>query len=107
MPIGDLAYYAGVLGLVIYCCFLVVRQAGRTGKLTDAIRQYDERIARLHQRREELRAARDEKSPGIDGLLQEVIDLRAERDRLQIQYEEMEAKASERDRPIKMSTHGS
>ena len=29
VPIGDLAYYAGILGLVIYGCFLVIRQAVR------------------------------------------------------------------------------
>ena len=107
MPIGDLVYYAGILGLVIYGCFMVIRQAGRTGKLADTIRQYDERIARLQQRRTELRAARDEKSPGVEDLLQQVIDLRGRRDRLQIAYEEMETKARDRDIPIKMSTRGS
>ena len=106
MPIGDLVYYAGLLCLVIYGCFLVIRQSGRTSKLSDAIRQYDTRIANLQQRLAELRAARDEKSPGTDDLLQQVIDLRSRRDQLQIAYEDMQARASDREIHIKMSTRG-
>ena len=107
MPIGDLVYYAGLLCLVIYGCFLVIRQSGRTGKLTDAIRQYDTRIATLQQRLEEMRAAREEKQPGTDDLLQQVIELRARRDELQIAYEDMQAAARDRDIHIKVSSRGS
>ena len=107
MPIGDLLCYAGLLGLVIYGCFLVIRQGGCTGKLADAIRQYEDRIATLQRRLTELRAARDEKSPGVDDLLQRVIELRDRRDKLQIAYEEMQAEARGRNIPIKTASRGS
>ena len=106
MPIGDLAYYAGLLGLVMYGCLMVIRQAGRTGKLSDSIRQYETRIAALQQSLAELRAARDEKAPRIDDILQRVIELRDRRDKLQIAYEDMQAKASDRDIQIKASSRG-
>ena len=107
MLIGDLAYSAGVLGLVVYGCFLVIRQAGRTGKLSDAIRRNENRITSLQQRMGELRVERAEKTPGVDDLLQRVIELRERRDKLQIAYEEMQARALDRDIHIKMTSRGS
>ena len=97
MPVGILISYGGLLGLVIYGCFLVIRQTGRTGELTEAISRYESRIAVLEERLAGLRKAREETGPGVDQLLRQVIELRGRRDELQIHYEDMLARYRNRD----------
>lgn len=106
MNLGDLAFYAGILGITIYLCLMVIRQTGHTGRIGEAIKKYENAIASLQSQQVELKANRQEKQPDVDELLSRVLELRELRDRLQTQYEELQDQVRERDIDIRMKTRG-
>ena len=104
MIIGDLALYGGIVGIILYICIMVIRHTTQLGRMTDVLRKYEERIAVLRSRREELLAQHRELSPQVDGLVKRVLHLRETRDRLQIQFQDMQAASRQRDIVIKTSS---
>ncbi|MEW6753279.1 MAG: hypothetical protein AB1505_20205 [Candidatus Latescibacterota bacterium] len=95
--LGDLSFLIGTIGVVIYLCLIVVRHTGQASRLKTAVQRQTEQLQRLEQRRAELRQRQAEMDPQVDSLLARLIELRGERDRLQIQYEEMVARSQERE----------
>ncbi|MFH1567968.1 MAG: hypothetical protein ABIL09_08190 [Gemmatimonadota bacterium] len=107
MTPGDLAFYAGILGITMYLCLMVIKHTSQSGKITEAIKRYEDSIASLAQQLEALKAARSQKQPTVDGLVSRVVELRALRDRLQIQLEDLQARVKERDTDIHVKSRGS
>ena len=101
MIFGDLAFYGGIVGIILYICVIVIGHTTRISKLVDVVRKYDDRIAALSSRKQELTAIHHDKQPQVDALLKRVLELREMRDRLQIQLEDMQASVSERKIEIK------
>ncbi len=101
MTIGDLTFVAGTIGLFIYMCLIVVKHTNGAGKIAEKKRRYDAENERLSLRRKELKVSRDELNPQVDEVMVQMIALRDERDRLQLQYEEMVETARRRDIQIK------
>ena len=106
MALGDLAFYAGIVGIVIYLCLMATKHAGRAGKLTEAIQKYTETSAELQHRLAELESKRDEQAPVVDDLLAKVVELRGVRDQLQIQYEDMQAKVRGKEINVRKASRG-
>lgn len=101
MIIGDLALYAGIVGIILYVCILTIRHTTRIGKLTDNLRKHDDHITALKARKEDLVAQHRLKHPEVDALVKRVLELRESRDRLQVQYNDLLASAEERTIEIK------
>ena len=101
MILGDLAFYAGIIGIIIYLCLMVIRYTTTAGTLKESEKKCADRIEHLKQRVAELRQERDHMQPEVDQLLEKGIGLREVRDRLQIQYEEMQEKSHAREIHIK------
>ena len=101
MDLGDLAFYVGIVGIIIYLCLMIIRYTMTSGKISEAGKRYEERITYLQQKVEELRAERDQKNPEVDEIVEKVVGLRETRDKLQIQYEEMLEQTRERGFEIK------
>ncbi|MFT5089242.1 MAG: ABC-type phosphate transport system auxiliary subunit [Candidatus Latescibacterota bacterium] len=105
MLIGDIAFIVGSIGLFIYICMIIVKHATQAGKLSDRTRRYEGEGERLRIQREELQQQRSEAQPKMDEIITKVIALREERDRLLIQYEDMQAEAHSRQIVIKSKRH--
>ena len=101
MFLGDLAFIIGLIGVVIYLCIGVISHTSKAGKLAKKGRGYEREIERLQARVEGFKAERDAVSPELNGLVERMIELRAVRDRLQMQYEEMQEKVRNRQIDIK------
>ena len=104
--LGDLAFYAGILGITIYLCLMVIKHTGHASKMSEAIKKYEDAIASLQSQQTELKATRQEKQPQVDELLASVLELRQQRDQLQIQYEELQDRAKERSIDIQVKPRG-
>lgn len=103
MIVGDLAFYIGIVGIILYLCLMIIRYTMNSTKIVEACKRYDERTAQLQQKVDELRAERDQKSPQVDELVATVVSLRQRRDALQTQYEE--TAHIRRDRDIEIKTN--
>ena len=91
MLLGDLAFYAGILGITIYLCLMTIKHTGHTGKINDTIKKYEGAIASLQEQQAHLKSARQDKQPEVDGLLSRVMELREMRDQLQVALIELAA----------------
>jgi len=107
MMLGDLAFYAGILGITIYLCLMVIKHTGHTSKISDSIKRYERAIASLQEQQSQLKATRQENQPEVNGLLSRVLELRESRDQLQIRYEELQDQAKTGDRDIQVKSRGS
>ena len=106
MQLGDFAFYAGILGITMYLCLMVIQNTSRSGKVTEHIKKYDAAIAALQQQLQELDQVRGERQPGVDELIARVVELRGQRDRLQVQYEELQDRAQDRQINIQTKQRG-
>ena len=101
MDLGDLAFYIGIVGIIMYLCLMIIRYTMNAGKIVAACKRYDERALQLQQKVDELCAERDRKNPQVDELIEKVVGLRETRDRLQTEYEGMGESSQDRDIEIK------
>ncbi len=106
MIIGDLAIYAGIVGIILYLCIIIIRHTGNTSRMAEGVRKCEERIAAAETRLRDLHAEYDEKSPHVDAIVKRVLGLREKRDRLEIEYQDLLAKSQEREIHIKSGSRG-
>lgn len=104
--LGDLAFVAGAIGIFIYICLIVVRYANQASQISEKAGKYESEIQRLQQRFRELKEQRAVVAPEIDAVVAQMVELRDERDRLQVQYEEMQVDSQRRDIDIKTKRLG-
>jgi|GEM_PF-3377449 hypothetical protein len=101
MILGDLAFYAGISGIILYLCLMVIRNTTAVGTLREKEKKCGERAEHLKQKVVALRRKRDKMGPDVDRLLEQMIGLREVRDQLHMQYEEMQEKGRAREIHIK------
>ena len=103
--LGDLSFIIGTIGIVIYMCLIIIRFTTQAGKIQTAIKKYEERTVKLQEKLKELKERRSTMDPEVDKLVEQMIEGRSRRDKLQMQYEDMVAKSQERDINIKFNAH--
>ena len=101
MILGDLAFYIGIVGIIIFLCLMIIRFTMSSGKISETVKRYEERGVRLQEKVQELQEKRDQMNPEVDELIEKVVNLRETRDTLQTQYEDMIEETTTRDIQIK------